>query len=256
MPVHLQPRFIIDGLFPAQRIHLVGGNSDAGKTRWLLPTFHRWARGLPFLSHSCHPVLWAYVSTDRLQAEAEDTMWSMGLDPAEIPLIPAFGRDNKGWVQIFQIASQMKYQLLVIEGFSDFVGDGNNKKEIRELLCRMASFLEPCADFPNGLTIIGVMESPKQKPHEAYADPRQRISGASGWVYHSSTVVLISPNDPEGANSSRTLYFCLKNGPRLTYQADFDESGRLVVTHSGPNPLKRRRRDAGREDLPLPVIER
>jgi AAA domain len=210
---------LIHRILPAPRIHLLGGNSNAGKTRFIIPTMLEWQKGEPILGFKSHPVPWAYVVGDRLLAEAEATMEDMGIDPASITKIPAFGPDNKNASQIMREAARLKVGLIVWEGFSDFNPGRDHRRDVREYLSTISAACYANEFHKGGLTIIGIMESPKLKPAERYQDPRQRISGVASWGYHSSTVMLIEATDPKDlSNTARKLYVSVKNG--ISFECD------------------------------------
>ena len=71
-----------DALTP-RRVHLLGGLSDAGKTRFILPAMLNWIGAPP----------WCYVVGDRTLDDAQDSMRDMGINPADVPTVPAFGAD-------------------------------------------------------------------------------------------------------------------------------------------------------------------
>lgn len=221
---------LVDDVLPVRRVHLLGGVSDAGKTRFIIPALLEWERGKPFLGRASHPVPWAYVAGDRPLSEAQDTVASMNLNSASIRMIAGYGLHNRGWYDIVRAAKELVPvpQLLVIEGFSD-LPPGETKRDVRAFLSDVSAYCESPTDFPAGLTVIGVVESPKLKPNERYSNPRQRISGVSSWGFHTSTVILIESEDAEYTKPDRTVWACMKGAPRLKLQGSFDLNGRLVV---------------------------
>lgn len=224
---------LIDEVLPSNRVHLLAGVSDAGKTSWAIPTLIKWSNGEEVLGRRSHPVPWAYVAGDRIVEEAEDKVHQMGYTLNDIRIIPAFGKHNKNWINILIAASAMepKPGLLVVEGFSD-LPDGESKKEVREFLGSVSAFCQgPTVEFPKGITILGIVESPKPKPGEKYANPRHRVSGVSAWGYHSSTVIIIEGIEKDEALEQpyRQIWVCPKTGLRRKLGATFDERGRLLV---------------------------
>ena len=219
---------LVDDIFPTRRVHLLGGVSDAGKTRFILPALLDWQQGKPFLGRASHPVPWAYVVGDRPVGEAVDTANSMGL--FGIRMIPAYGAYNKDWWHIVQAAKALTPipQLLVIEGFGD-LPEGESRKLVREFLSHVSAYCEDVNEFPAGLTVLGIMESPKLKPNERYKNPRQRISGVSSWGFHSSTVIIVEAEDEECTSPDRTFWVCMKGAQRRKLKGTFDSQGRLVV---------------------------
>lgn len=224
--------YLIDQILPVRRVNLLGGPSNAGKTRWVIPALKEWEQGNPVLGRASHPAPWAYVVGDRLLEEAEDTIRDMGYNPNTITIVPAFGRDNKGFLQIMMAVGALKPvpELLVIEGFGDLAPDPQRKRQVRDFMSEAGAYCQCAPGFPNGLCILGIMESPKMKPQERYADARQRISGVAGWGYHASTVLMLEPDDLDDDNSPRTLSASVKYGLNFKLEAlgQFDGQNRLI----------------------------
>ena len=220
--------FLIQDVFPSRRVHLIGGASNVGKTRWILPTMVDWSKGKPIMGFKSFPVPWAYVSGDRLLIEAQETIKGLGINLADIPIIPAFGQHNKTCPQVLVEAAKMGIQMLVWEGFGDLPPDPQRRMQIREFLGKVSAYCTESKDFPNGLTVVGIMETPKMKPYERYRNPRERISGAASWGYHTSSVIMIEAGKVENpADPSRILYASLKNAPSFTSLGMFTRDGHL-----------------------------
>lgn len=220
------PPYLIDTILPSQEVHLLAGMSDAGKTRWLFGMLLEWEQGKPILGLPSHPVPWLYVAADRTERQAQRTLAAMGHTPSQIPLLPAFGRQRKTRLQILTEASRRGIELIIWEGFKKFLPGSGNDRDVTELLEDLSAYTDPSPDFPNGLTILGVVETPKMKPMERYSDPRQWVSGAAAWGYYSSTVFIIEYPNP--ASPGRILHVCPKQGQRLAIDGGFDTQGRLT----------------------------
>jgi hypothetical protein len=223
---------LIDDVLPKHRIHLLGGLSDIGKTRWIIPAMLQWEQGLPVLGRNSHPAPWVYISGDRDLVEAHDSINGMGFSPTAIRILPATGRHRKPWRDIILALSKWepRPELLVWEGFHD-LPDGERRSEISDFFSNISAYCHPSQEFPKGFTILGIVEAPKQKPYEKYPNPRQRISGASAWGYHASTVMLIEAveHDDELKTDLRSFVICCKNAKRRYLNACFDAQGRLIV---------------------------
>jgi hypothetical protein len=210
----------LSNLLPKHRIHLLGGASDAGKTSFILPAMVKWSPN------------WVYVSGDRSILDALDKFTQLGLPPGAVPLIPAYGRDSKSWRVVVEQMETMepRPEYVVFEGFQRQCRNHNRPNDVFEFLGEIDSYLQPTQQFPNGLTFIGITESPKQKPKDRYPDPRQRISGCSAWASHASTVFLLEPLDKDttGIGPGRQLWVCQKNAPRQCHFTQFTSNGLLV----------------------------
>jgi len=229
------PTYLIDLILPAFEVHLLAGTSDAGKTRWLFHMLLEWEQGheiFPGQGLQSNPVPWVYVAGDRTERAAIRTLADMGLNPSQIPLIPAFGSSHKSIPQIIECAKSKGAHLIVIEGFQKFIEGPGQSRDVQEFLENMSGYTDPTQK--GGCTILGVVESPKLKPHERYEDARQRVSGVSAWGYYSNTIFLIERNKADlkaGIDSpSRTMFVCPKQGKRLTLAGGFDSAGHLTFS--------------------------
>lgn len=200
------------------RVNLLGGASDAGKTSFILPAMAAWGPR------------WVYVCADRSDVDALEKIEQLGL--THIPLLPAFGRDFKSWPQIVEVLKSWDPlpEYVVFEGFQRRASDHNKANYVFEFLNEVDSYLKPTRQFPLGLTMLGIAESPKQTPKNRYSDPRQRISGCSAWGSHASTILLLETmdHDREGLAPDRQLWVCMKNKPRRKLIGSFDERGNLL----------------------------
>lgn len=228
------PPFLIDLILPAWEVHLLAGTSDAGKTRWLFHTLLEWEQGndvFPGHGLASHPVPWVYVAGDRTERAAIRTLQDMGMNPNSIPLIPAFGSSFKPMYKIIEEAHKRGAHLIVVEGFQKFIEGPGQARDVQQFLENMSGYTDPIQSS-GGCTILGVVESPKLKPHERYEDARQRVSGVSAWGYYSNTIFLIERNRADlkaGLDSpARTMFVCPKQGKRLTLAGGFDSGGHLT----------------------------
>ncbi len=211
----------VETIFPEGAIHLVGGPTGAGKTRWLLQTMLAVARGRPVLGYKSSPRPWVYISADRQEAEVWRTVDSMGLNRVDIPLLPAFA-PLKTVGQIFDEAEQRGAQLLVWEGFGSYVGDGAGNATVRQWLSSLTYMLRHDAlgrIRPEPLTIIGVVEQPKMKPNAVYANPRQRISGPAAWGHSASTIILVEHQTKDCTGPLRVLRIYPRDAAPIERQA-------------------------------------
>ncbi len=221
--------YLVDVILPENEIHLLGGPSGAGKTRWLLHTLLKWEKGEQFLGYTSHPAPWVYVAADRSVTSVERTLSGMGIDPGRITAIPAWDKGMK-INELMDAIEKCRAHLVVWESFGSFVDEPAQGHQVKAFLSRMNRF---CRQIDT--TIIGIMESPKMKPYERYANPRQRISGAAAWGHFSETIMLVEPDmdlmDDDPANPYRYLYVCSRNGPAMKLKLCFDLQGCLQVVN-------------------------
>jgi RecA-family ATPase len=216
------PEYLIDVILPARETSLMAGPSGAGKTRFWLPMMiHEWSKGLSVLGFKSHPVPWVYVASDRSEKSVHATLSDMGIHPSTFPMIPAWDRAMT-ISQILDAVKQHQAKFAVIEAFGSFVESRHH--------CAIKQFLQAYHKMARGmdLTTLGIMESPKQKPHERYDNPRQRVSGFAAWAHFTETIVLVEFIAPaDVSNSQRLLTICPRNAPAFERAGTFDHQGIL-----------------------------
>lgn len=222
------PKYLVDPILPTHEIHLVAGSSNVGKSRWLFNMLLEWEQGKPVLGLPSTPVPWCYVTADRSLASVHRTFADMGISPHAINVIPAFGQDYKNWTSIIQAVVNSKAQMAVIEAFGSFVRPPGLSHQVKFFLNEVGCMLPPTNGNRNGLTIIGVMESPKLKPGERYKDPRQRVSGVATWAHFTETIFLIERLNPDKpSDPNRVLYVSPKQGTGMERAGAFSSGGIL-----------------------------
>jgi RecA-family ATPase len=225
----LASEYLVEVIIPSNEIHLLAGPSGAGKTRWLLHTLLEWEQGLDVLGFHSHPVPWVYVAADRSVISVQRTLLGMGIQPGLILAIPAWDK-QMGVSEILDRIQASGAKLVVWESFGSFVEPPGNGKMVKQFLSRVGRF---CRD--HGVTIIAVVESPKQKPYERYENPRQRVSGAAAWGHFTETIFLVEPDEVDRVESpNRTLYVCPRNAPGMKIALAFDLQGRLLPYYEEP----------------------
>jgi RecA-family ATPase len=225
--------YIIDGLVPKHEVHLLAGVSGSGKTTWLFHTLLDWQMGINVLGFKSNPVPWCYVSADRSLASAYRTMAAMGIPAGSFPMLSAHGADKKDWGKIIDTLAGMDegIELAVIEGFASLLGGTGNAthREVSNFIHKVCEDCAPSKRFPNGLTVIGVMESPKSKEHEKYSLPRQRVSGVATWGHMADCIFLVEhANVQKRGDPHRTLFVCPRIGKDLEFAGSFKANGHLT----------------------------
>lgn len=220
---------IVDTLLPEQAIHLVAGPTGAGKSRWLMEMLQDWQQGKPVLGYASNPRPWLYVSADRQKIEVDRTLISLGILPSTVPVFPAFGvMPPMGWMGIMEEAERLDIELLVWEGFGKYVESNAGGTGVTNWLNKITwrlSHTQHGADRTKPLTIIGVMEQPKMKPGDRYANPRQRISGPAAWGHSASTIILIEHKTKTCQGPLRSLEIYPRDG------ADISRNATLATGH-------------------------
>lgn len=222
------PSYLIEDILPSTEIHLLGGPTGSGKTRWLFDTLSDWEQGLPVLGKQSHPVPWVYVAADRTIDGVNRTLDTMEIPRDAFSVIPAWD-DHMTFPNIIDEIEKKHAKLAIIEGFGQFVEPPGHSHQVRTFLCA-ATTLCKCSD----ITIIGVVEAPKMKPKDTYANPRQRISGVATWGHHVETIFLMEPaNAGSPTDPSRVLTVCPRNNAAIVRKFVFSTEGHLKMLNPG-----------------------
>jgi hypothetical protein len=213
---------LIENILPRNRISLVAGISNAGKSRGFISMLCQWSLEMPVLGFKSHPVPWCIVCGDRPVEDLHDTLRSMGYPIDVVPIISAFGRNHKRKSVVIEEAQKLGAKLIFWEGF-DMVPDSTvETKCVFEFLSELTAYCE------DGLTILGSVGISKLKPYEVYSNPRQLVGGSSMWERSTSTNFVLMPRYPGNVEApERVLFVSVKNFPSFTVGGKFSEQGDL-----------------------------
>jgi hypothetical protein len=202
---------------------LLAGISSAGKSRFAIPALIMHKAGLPVLGLASHPEPWCLVSRDRTLLEVQESIVSLGFNPEDVPIVPAFGAHSKSFNLIMQDIEKLGVKLVFWEGIDMMVRNPNNPFEVGEFLSSLTAYCE------KGLTVLGSTGVAKLKPNETYQNPRQLVSGSTIWERCTGTnfvIVPIAPKDIE--DGRRLLYASVKNESSFAVVGEFGERGVLT----------------------------
>jgi AAA domain len=238
-----QPEFLIDMILPSREVHILGGMSGAGKTRWILKTLVAWTAGESILGFDSHPVPYAYISGDRSAASVERTCQDIGIPYKDIPFIPIRDLSAKSKQKLTLEflyrriqEEQPRAQLIIIEGIARFVAGGktNDYTAVADFLAGLGGF---CTETDR--TIIGVCHTAKAKEDAWYEHPREKLLGSGAWGGYSETILFIDTVSKDVTAKGRKLYVLPRTRlGNFTVNCFFDERGRViekgVIDHVGP----------------------
>lgn len=235
--------YLIDAILPAHEIHLVGGPSGAGKTRWLMQLINSWQQGHSVFGFDSHPVPYVYVATDRSKASVYATCRDIGLDPESIPILPALDLESElsggysiSWLMKLIDEHFPKAKLLIIEAIGTFVPQGktNDYNEVSKFLRRLSRLCRK-----RKITIIGIHHTAKEKGKEKYDSPRDKLLGSGGgWSGFSETVFIISLTEPGNPRSIRRISVCPRVGsPDFDINFKFGDVGQIQYLTKEENAI-------------------
>lgn len=216
---------LIDGILPANAVHLLGGSPGAGKTRFAFGLIDQWQRGQAFLSHRSYPVPYTFVSLDRPRASVEETLETMGLRDIvtrlvclnELPKERTFNAIISKVSDLYP-DSEMTF----IEGFQLFAGDFINRyRPVSDLLTGASSFCER-----HKRTIMGVCHASKIKKGSEFVKGRDRIGGTVAWSAFSETIIIV---DADEETKIRTIDIYPRNAPEERHEMMMVHGGSLIA---------------------------
>lgn len=220
------PEFLIDGILPANEVHLLGGSSGSGKTTLIFQTLAAWQAGEPVFGHQSNPVPYSYVSLDRSRSSVTRTLQRLGLESSVTRILcqEDFQTTNNTVTEVINKAQSLHSdsQLFVIEGYQTIVGDASNKySQVSSLLRRSATI---CSK--KGVTILGIAHSPKMKTDESFQHSRELILGSVAWGAYSDTVITVQLEEATGYITVKILP---RNAASESFNYVFGHKGVLVL---------------------------
>jgi hypothetical protein len=192
-------KWIIEPIFPAGAMHLIGGPSGHGKTTWLLQMLHEWEQGLPLIGkYKSNPCPWVYVCCDRSLRETTKTLQRLGYHNWRFEaygledLLPTAG----GKVKLPDITDHVlkrfpDVDLFVIEGLQALMPDVSKGRSQNKQELLWAVDLRNILG-PQNKTIIATTHSPKVAAASTIdQDARSKFLGSQGFIGTCSTMVGI-----------------------------------------------------------------
>lgn len=182
-------KFIVDTIFPAGELHLIGGASGAGKTTWLLQWLKDWSEGKDVFGFKSYPCAYVYIMFDRGLMSTHRTMERLKMAEWNLPAYPiedVVMKDNYTIEKIMERFPQA--ELYIIEGFQGLLPDtgrgvSQNKAEMKWVIELRRKVLS------KGKTVIGITHNPKMKTGESYESARSNFLGSNSLIGCTSTLV-------------------------------------------------------------------
>lgn len=249
--------YIVEALYPAYEVHLIGGPSGSGKTRYTIQmVVDQIMEGLKVFGWDSHPVPWCYVSADRSYASICDTCRDLGYDPESLPILPIrdLETDATNYSIPWVLSQVKKYypgtQLLVIESIGTFIPAGKiNDYQIVSKFFRDLG--RRCRR--DKITIIGIHHTSKEKADTAFSNDREKLLGSAAFSGFTETITMIAPAEPSNPKSPfrRVSVFPRNRTAAFTVGFKFAEEGRMVQLGAGeslPEPNKHGNRRSDTDD--------
>ena len=189
-----KPKYIVDPIFPAGRVHLIGASTAVDPQRLILPWLSQSNRDSTFLGYPSRPFKHCYVALEEIQGSLEEKLEKLGFSDT----IRAVAIDQLRPLTVEAIAQLIPEdtEVLVIGTIAVLVEDNI---ESDDLVSTLMYKLQMVASFRN-LTIIGVTEAT-----EDYSG-RERIAGSALWTNGVGTVVTLdSGSRPDNVTATIKL---------------------------------------------------
>lgn len=219
------PEFLIDGILPANEVHLLGGSSGSGKTTFMFQVLlAEWQQGNPIFDHVSRPVPYVYISLDRSRSSVARTLDRLKLTDSITRLVCQEDIPEESMTVGTVLKDALKLfpdsKLVIIEGFQLLAGDGTGKYNSVARTLKKAARL--CSQYH--LTIIGICHSPKMKIDESFQHPREMLLGSVSWGAYSDTVITLNLDEMTGIIA---VYVMPRNAAAEHHELKFGVNGIL-----------------------------
>lgn len=230
--------FVVEGMFPTKRVHLIAGPVGAGKSTYIYQLGRAILDGTEFMGKPTHNGgRFVYIAADRTRREALATLRRMGA----LDLIPRvrwlFINEirQKGIVPFLETIIEQNCSVgdtIVVEPFQFFLrddknrtGDPNSYMDVSHWICKVKDVVEKF-----GVTLFGSVHPPKAKKGEGYGSVRDRLIGTSAWTGFTSTTVYIEPVNPDDVTDPyRTIHVLVRDGQNFTLEYMQEPNHGLLV---------------------------
>jgi hypothetical protein len=214
-----------EGCFAAEDIHLIQGASGSGKSTLAYQMLCAQAEGKPFLGRNTFGKTFLVVMRDRGRASLTRTLVRMKVpklphlvltaEQGQMPPAPAL---EKVYLE------HNRPQILLVEGLDMWVKDQSSMDAVSAAVSQIREVAEHYH-----ISIIGILGTPKTKPKERYASPRDRAFGSAAWSRMADTVLDIVEDPKTG---EREVSLLLRNARAEVFKMEFQGG---VLARVDPN---------------------
>lgn len=228
--------WVVDKIFPAGAMHLIGGPSGVGKTTWLFQMLHEWEQSQPlFGEYASHPMPWVYISCDRSMREMQQTLVRLGYENWSFE---SYALEELIWDQQLKKCKDPNFtdhilhkfphaKLVVLEGLQAVMPDKdkNRSQNKAELIWAME---QRHILSEKNRTVIATTHNPKVQQLVANVDERSKFLGSQGFIGSCSTMIGFEKgSNPEDRNV--TIMGRNFADIKLGYTQSKENSGRFVL---------------------------
>jgi hypothetical protein len=217
-----------EGWFARGSVHMVGGSSGAGKSRFMIPLLDSQEKGERCLGHTSHSLSYLMLLADRGKRALIRTLKSLNSEGAtrNSAALPS-GTGLKAVLNIQRAieARDVTPAIVFVEGADMLVDDPNSMPDVSALM----KGLERIAEHYH-IAFILTVGSRKLMQKEAFAAKRDSLFGSTAWARNGETVVIVEGSDP---STERRVFVMSRNGKSELFHMEFVK-GRFVEREEQP----------------------
>jgi AAA domain len=224
--------WLVEQILPAGEFHVIGGPSGGGKTTLIMQLVTDWTAGRPVFGYSSYPRPFVYVSLDRGEKSLRRTLRRCGIDPDTFPYVCPLSTTKPvlGFQDLVEHFIKPRFPeviaaggVIIIEGVTTLMpgaGKANDYTATFKFFSYLSAF---CSE--TGISIIGVMHSPKMRESERYLNPRQRLMHSVAIGAIAETIILSEPSFESPIKLDRIVTVLPRNAPEQEFRMRLDENG-------------------------------
>lgn len=223
---------VIEKIWPGNAVHLVSGQSGAGKTTWLLQVLYNWEKSIALWGYKSHPCPWVYVSIDRATHETDKTLRRIGIEDWDAPIYSIEDITNVQYgYSMDTILQHPKFahcRLFVIEGLQALIPSPGPRQSQNQ--CEMQWMVGLRQHLlATQRTIIAVTHPPKSKKGESSLQGRSDVLGSQSLGATAGTMIKVDHMvDEEGQElDQRLVTFDGRDFKKFSLVYEIDEFGRF-----------------------------
>jgi hypothetical protein len=228
-------RYLIDKILPARQVHLIGGASGAGKTRFTCWWQRDWIASKPVFGFDSHPEPTMYFANDRNDESLDETLSQLGaLDL--FPWKSLIYEPNKTIPEI--VLEHPHIKVFIFDPIMNFIPGCrfNDYGAVSRFLTGLTALC-----FKKDITILGMVHTTKVNTLTNFTNPREKLLGSAAWGGYSETLMIFGCIDPADTNPRKPRFTLILPRNHQEFRIDwrFDATGMPEITEGTPEEQDR-----------------